>query len=740
MPVALEHFVKQLADSGVIAPGKLECFVPPKAQPKDAQELARLLVQSKCLTKFQAQEIYSGRAKSLILGNYTLVDKIGAGGMGQVYKAEHRRMHRIVAIKVLPPGVMTDPVAAARFQREVEAAAKLSHPNIVTAHDADESRGVHFLVMECVEGADLSALVKKNGPLSVTKALNYTLQAARGLEFAHKHGVIHRDIKPANLLVNPEGVLKILDMGLARIAGGDAETQAELTGTGAVMGTVDYMAPEQALSTKHADARADIYSLGCTLYYLVSGKAAYHGDTLMAKLLAHRVKPIPSLGPEASDELQAVFEKMVAKSVDDRYQTMSEVIAELEVVSGFSSGRSAMAAKSESSRGTLEFLREDARLGTLIKQKKAAAGETKPSISGQESGTKILGKIKRAVATNSRKPLVLVGLALCLVLLLGIALTLIPRHGTLAVEKVKVTLKPPLPAVAPFDSKQARKFQESWASYLGVPVEMTNAIGMKLVLIPPGEFEMGSANGQANEKPAHEVSITRPFYLGKYKVTVAQFRQFVEATKYQTEPEKYNNGWAFAGGTWGPVAGVNWRSPNVSQQEDHPVSVVAWKDVEEFCAWASKQTGSRVYLPTEAQWEYACRAGTTTRFNTGDSDEDLYQAGWTIHDSGLRKHPVGQKKPNAWALYDMHGNVFEMIQDYFSADYYAESPIADPEGSPKGHDRMIRGGGLGNAPDECSSAARHPIEPQAATGNGFRVAVEIIIRPDGTAESRDLKN
>ena len=153
MPVALEQFVKQIADSGVIAPGKLENFLPPKAFPKDTQELARQLVQSKHLTKFQAQEIYAGRAKSLILGNYTILDKIGAGGMGQVFKAEHRRMHRLVAIKMLPAATMKDAAAVARFQREVEAAAKLRHPNIVATDDADEAGGVHFLVMEYVEGA-----------------------------------------------------------------------------------------------------------------------------------------------------------------------------------------------------------------------------------------------------------------------------------------------------------------------------------------------------------------------------------------------------------------------------------------------------------------------------------------------------------------------------------------------------------------------------------------------------------
>lgn len=334
MPLPVEQLVKQLQDSEILSSETLKDFIPPKANPKSAEDLARQLVQKKQLTRFQASEAYQGKAKSLVLGSYVILDKIGAGGMGQVFKAEHRRMKRVVALKMLPAAVMKDEMALKRFEREVTAAARLEHPNIVTAYDAAESHGVHFLVMQYVEGADLSALVKKNGPFPLGKAANYILQAARGLEYAHKHGVIHRDIKPANLLLSSEGTVKILDMGLARIdAEADTAAQAELTGTGAVMGTVDYMAPEQAMSTKNADARADIYSLGIAFYYLVAGRPPYDGETVMAKLLAHREAPIPALRniePTVSEQLEATFRKMVAKKPEDRHQSVSEVVADLE--------------------------------------------------------------------------------------------------------------------------------------------------------------------------------------------------------------------------------------------------------------------------------------------------------------------------------------------------------------------------------------------------------------------------
>ncbi len=336
----VNQFLQHLSESGLFSDEELRALsnrLSAMDGSEDAKTLANELIKNNKLTSYQAEAIYQGHPHRLVIGrNYIVEDIIGSGGMGMVFRAKHRRMRRTVALKVLSSHAMHDEEAIRRFYQEVEVAATLDHRNIVRAFDADESQGVHYLVMEFVRGNDLQQIVQREGPLSPGQAVNCALQAAEGLAHAHLINVIHRDIKPANLLLNAEGLVKILDMGLARINNplGDAESSRPgLTMPGSIMGTVDFMGPEQAADTSKADARSDIYSLGCTLYYLLTGKPVYDGETAMVKLIAHRESPIPSLRdlrPDVSAELDAVFRKMVAKKPEHRYQSMKEVVEALK--------------------------------------------------------------------------------------------------------------------------------------------------------------------------------------------------------------------------------------------------------------------------------------------------------------------------------------------------------------------------------------------------------------------------
>ena len=293
----------------------------------DTAFVADRIVQAELLTRWQADRLLEGRHKGFFLGKYKLLGLLGTGGMSSVYLAEHVLMQRRVAIKVLPKSRVEDTSYLARFHREARAAAALDHRNIVRAYDVDNEGSIHYLVMEYVEGRDLQHIVQEDGPLDYLAAADYIRQAAEGLAHAHQSGLIHRDVKPANMLVDQKNVIKLLDLGLARFTD---EDKASLTVAfdENVLGTADYLAPEQALDSHGVDARADIYGLGCSMYFLLTGHPPFVGGTLPQRLMMHQKEPPPSIFIDRRDappDLVEICMKMVAKKPDDRYQSADEV-------------------------------------------------------------------------------------------------------------------------------------------------------------------------------------------------------------------------------------------------------------------------------------------------------------------------------------------------------------------------------------------------------------------------------
>jgi serine/threonine-protein kinase len=323
---------------------------------EDPRAAADALVAAGLLTPYQGDQVLAGNARQLRLGRYRLLDRLGAGGMGQVYKAEHVFMKRVVALKVIARGDEHRPDLRGRdavFFREIEAAARLSHPNIVTAFDAAEARGVLFLVMEYVEGADLGRLVAERGPLPVPLACEVVRQAAVALQYAHEQGLVHRDVKPSNLLLaRPEAglppttggtdrdvLVKLLDLGLACLSRDGA---GERTAGEGLSGTPDFMAPERGEDRHHADIRSDLYSLGCTFYHLLTGRVPFPGGSWTEKLLRHRLDPpvpVAQLRPEVPEEVAAVVERLMAKRSEDRYPTPATVVEALRICTGRASTR-----------------------------------------------------------------------------------------------------------------------------------------------------------------------------------------------------------------------------------------------------------------------------------------------------------------------------------------------------------------------------------------------------------------
>jgi serine/threonine-protein kinase len=320
----------------------------------DPRALGKELLERGWLTAYQLNQLAMGHGADLVMGPYRVLERLGEGGMGQVFKARHQRLERIVALKLIRKELLADQEIVSRFYREIQIISGLEHANIIRAYDAGPIGPTHFLAMEYVEGTDLQRLVRQSGPLPPAQACNYVRQAALGLQYAHEKGLVHRDIKPSNLLLlgarsaskgdhgvaSSVGVIKILDLGLARLhrnavnndSTSEGGTQTLTPAGGVMMGTPDYAAPEQALDFHQADIRADIYSLGCTLFFLLSGQPPFAGGTIMQRLWRHQAEPpvLDKLSRDTPTELMALLRRMLAKRPEDRPQTPAEVAAAME--------------------------------------------------------------------------------------------------------------------------------------------------------------------------------------------------------------------------------------------------------------------------------------------------------------------------------------------------------------------------------------------------------------------------
>lgn len=624
------------------------------------------------------------------LAHYEILEVLGQGAFGTVYKATDEKLERVVAIKVMAPELAATSPARKRFLREARTAAAIRHENVVSIYAVEESP-IPYLVMEYIPGETLQHRLDERGPLDVPDVLRLGRQIAEGLAAAHARELIHRDVKPGNILLETahRDRVKITDFGLARAA-----DDASVTQSGTIAGTPMYMAPEQACGN-HLDQRADLFSLGSVLYQMVSGRPPFRAPSTFAvlkRVAEDSPRPITEIIPETPSWLCAIISKLHAKDPNDRYQSAQEVAdllanCEAHLKSGAGSQEFAFIRPSQpqqkrSAPGWWKWVAAAALLLPVI-----ALGV---HFLTPESQSKTSQTNKLPADESSQKSLPDVEE---------------PRPATISL------------AIAPFDADQARQLQERCARQLGVPVETMNSIGMKLMLIPPGKFAMPQDR---------QVTISKPFRIAAHETTMRQFRIFADETGFRTDAEKLGNGlvkYLAKPAESGPQ--FTWLHPDVARGSDHPVGQLSWRDAVAFCGWLSHKEGRTYRLPTDAEWQWACIAGTSTnKFFFGDDENQLADYAWYDVNSDDRSHPIGQKKPNAWGLFDLYGNICE-----YCVDWYEDLPngdFVDPTGPDSGQFRATRGMGYFDEAGNLESARCRGAYPADASMNhfGFRVVCE----------------
>ncbi len=660
------------------------------------------------------------------LGRYIIVRKLGAGGMGTVYLAEDTRLPRKVALKV--PHFSTAGNALERFRREAALASGIEHPNLCPVHDLEEVNGILFFIMPYIEGTALSHLIERGTPWPVHSALDLVRKIGGAVAHLHARGIIHRDLKPSNVMLRPSGEPVLMDFGLAR----DFNSQdARLTSPGTGMGSPSYMAPEQVAGQRDMGPAVDIYGLGVILFELLTGRLPFEDP--MPALYVQIMQALPpqpsSINLGLDSRLDALCLKALSKEPAARQKNVEELLHDLTSILATHSP-SPPTQREMHPGAPFPLTMYPSQTDQLLASADEASSAVTALEAGADRGTPPHASGRWSKWLFALVPLLLAGLVAGWFLFGG-------SETPVEDRKDNPGHLEPARAKAPLDDRAAKGLQQAWADWLTRKAEeefdLGNGVKLTVVLIPPGTFRMGSpkaeqeyvrknvggvAGDRADQEVQHEVEITRPFYLGKCEVTQEQYQQLTGKAPSDFKKD---------GKSKLEVVGLD--------TTRFPVENVSWKDAVKCCETLGRKVGRTVGLPSEAQWEYACRAGTETPFHFGatlngteaNCAGDTPYGTTTKGGSLQRTCPVGSYPANAWGLQDMHGNVYEWCQDWDGP--FTDLPRTDPlRASPvKGRpNRVLRGGAWGSAAHDCRAAARSNGDPVFSSyGVGFRIAVQL---------------
>lgn len=585
----------------------------------------------------------------LTIGQYRLEELVGRGGMGNVYRAENLVLKRTEALKFVRSKLSASPEAIKRFREEIESTAKLLHPNIVTVFNAGEFEGRPYMVMEFLKGWTVHQYVCRRleliSPLSVQEAVDIVVQAARGLQFAHDNGFVHRDVKPGNLWITPDKTVKVLDLGLAIATSQGTDSH--------IVGTPDFMSPEQCFPDAVPSPRSDIYSLGCTLFYILTGQVPFGGkeySTSEKKMEAQRLQALPPLSnfrKDIPERIQQVLNRMTAKSIDDRYASMTEVIDALKASSKRTPIFAAFAGVVLLGSVGLWGLNAHNNSPTAIVQNESANPNAAEPIQdvvapfplGKKPGEKLVRVVDGVEYVFRWCPpgeFVMGNRG-------------VPVSESMTAERLLEIVRSnnllSLSDINELDEVAKNLLHDSRS-----PVEIKkNEEDLKRKIFSKLSANSRVFNKDSDSNAPHRVTLTKGFWMLDCEVTQKMWFSVM------------------------PNSTANAAIQSLNEPDNAPVRIVSWTDAQEFCQTLSKMLHAEVRLPTEAQWEYACRA------NTEESPE-LTRLQANSSKSGIN-NPANARSfsPNAWGLYEMPGNVEEWVADWYEP-ITDSTPQTDPVG------------------------------------------------------------